>query len=162
MKRNGNVGKTRFIITIREEVGGEVEKYFARQCGARELSRAVSGVVLSRARQFGLMRQALAYIQEHCHRTTLRETEVAHQVGMKSSSFSTLLHRLSGQQYRTHLSRFRAAHARLLLRTGMKVREAARQSGFNYVGSLSPAFRRVYHINPCKYRQNALRHLAKG
>ncbi len=150
--------KKKQALTITVQIEGNIDPkvplYFKRH--PEELGRAVTYIFATRVEQFARLELALLYMQKHCCRGDLCESEVARQIGLRAPTFSALFRKLLGENYTMRLTKMRVAAAKALLRREGLVREVARQVGFSHSNTLSEAFMRTVGINPCAFRIHAL------
>ncbi|MEF3313228.1 helix-turn-helix domain-containing protein [Paenibacillus sp. GYB004] len=99
------------------------------------------------------IRIACEYIREH-YRDGLTLTELSERFGMSVSYFSVQMKRYTGESFVQFLNRIRVEKAKdLLLQPGLKVYEAAEQSGFETLQYFNKVFRRFAGMTPGEYRR---------
>lgn len=102
-----------------------------------------------------LMAKAVQYIQaNYTHELTLRQ--VADSVHMSKNYFCQQFKRYAGENYIDYVIRLRIERAKELLSrpdTGIRIYEAAEQSGFNDVKYFSKLFKRMTGLSPVEYRE---------
>lgn len=100
-----------------------------------------------------LVHQAKAYIDSHYADPDLSLNEVAAQVNLSPSHFSTVFSHETGETFKEYLTRIRMDRAKTLLRTtGLKSFEVAYQSGYNDPHYFSHIFRKNTGFSPQQFR----------
>lgn len=98
------------------------------------------------------MRQAAAYIKEHCDQPLTLQS-VAAEFGFSREYFSTLFKSSTGFGFSDYLNQIRISKAStLLLSTGLSVAEISSQCGFNDSNYFIHVFRRNLGITPSRFR----------
>ena len=102
-----------------------------------------------------LFREVIEYISKNfCE--DIRLCDLAKRLGYHEKYLSTVLHTLTGMNFRTFLSSYRVNYAKHLLRTeggeGRRVSEIALQCGFSSINSFNRVFRELTGITPTAYR----------
>ena len=107
--------------------------------------------------QYGLLiHQARTYIEEHYPDPNLSLNDVATQVHLSSSHFSTVFSHETGQTFKEYLTKLRIERAKALLRTtGLKSFEVAYQSGYNDPHYFSYIFRKHTGLTPRQFRSKS-------
>jgi two-component system response regulator YesN len=124
----------------------------------KETRRILTGALAFRDsqvchQQVLIVHQAKAYIESHYNNSDLSLNEVAAQVNLSPSHFSTVFSRESGETFRDYLTRIRIERAKELLRTtNLKCFEVAHQSGYSDPHYFSYIFRKNTGLSPQKFR----------
>lgn len=107
--------------------------------------------------QHGLMlRQVHDYIDQHYIDADLSLNEVAGQVNLSPSHFSTVFSQETGQTFKEYLTEVRIRHAKELLRsTTLRSSEISYQIGYSDPHYFSYVFRKQTGLSPKEYRQQA-------
>ena len=127
-----------------------------------QLQEILVGVLTYRDRQannqHGLMLQQVHdYIDQHYMDASLSLNEVAGQVSLSPSHFSTVFSQETGQTFKEYLTEVRMRHAKELLRsTTLKSFEISYQIGYSDPHYFSYVFRKRTGLSPKEYRQQAL------
>ena len=97
--------------------------------------------------------QAKAYIDTHYTDADLSLHEVAGQVNLSPSHFSTIFSRETGETFKEYLTQIRMNKAKELLRTTtLKSFEISRQIGYNDPHYFSHVFKKNTNLSPRKFR----------
>ena len=97
--------------------------------------------------------RACAYIRSEALTSDISLADVARHCGVSEGHLSRVFHRATGFPFRDYVARFRAGHARDLLRNRSKsVTEAAFASGFQSLSQFHRVFRKVYGAPPRHFR----------
>ncbi len=100
-----------------------------------------------------IIHQAKAYIACHYSDPDLSLNELAAQVNLSPSHFSTVFSRETGQTFKEYLIRLRIDRAKELLRTtSLRAFEVAYQSGYNDPHYFSYIFRKNTGLTPQQFR----------
>lgn len=107
--------------------------------------------------QYGdMIRQAKGYIEHHFASPSMSLNEVAAQVNLSPSHFSTVFSQETGQTFKEYLTDLRIARAKELLRTTvLRSFEIADQIGYNDPHYFSFVFRKITGLSPKEFRQQA-------
>ena len=107
--------------------------------------------------QHGLMLQQVRdYIDQHYMDPNLSLNEVAGQVSLSPSHFSTVFSQETGQTFKEHLTEVRIRRAKELLRsTTLRSFEISYQIGYSDPHYFSYVFRKHTGLSPKEYRQQA-------
>jgi two-component system, response regulator YesN len=107
--------------------------------------------------QHGLMLQQVHdYIDQHYMDANLSLNEVASQVNLSPSHFSTVFSQETGQTFKEYLTEVRIRHAKELLRsTTLKSFEISYQIGYSDPHYFSYVFRKHTSLSPKEYRQQS-------
>jgi len=128
-----------------------------RASGENAASGAVGANGAGLAGNRRLMAKAVQYIQANFTRElTLRQ--VADSVHMSKNYFCQQFKRYAGENYIDYVIRLRIERAKELLScpdTGIRIYEAAEQSGFNDVKYFSKLFKRMTGLSPIEYRERS-------
>lgn len=99
------------------------------------------------------VRDSIVYISEHFQQDVSLKM-LAEKLGYHEKYLSTLLHTLTGMNFRRVLASYRVNFARQLLRGGERtIAEIAFASGFSSVNSFNRAFRELTGMTPSEYRK---------
>ena len=99
------------------------------------------------------IKTVINYLHEH-YKEQIGLTEAAVAVGLNSAYLSYLFKQEVGIGFSAYLLELRMECAKALLRnTNDKVKEVARQSGFNDYHYFSKAFKKINEISPLEYRK---------
>jgi AraC-like DNA-binding protein len=105
-------------------------------------------------RNLTLVENALSYLHRHYQAPTLSLAAVAEALGCNPRYLTARFTLIVGERMHAYLVRLRVAHAcRLLMETGLPIKEAAYESGFCGNGGLARAFRRHIGVPPGEYRR---------
>ncbi len=97
--------------------------------------------------------EAVCYMEKH-YAENITVGEVAGIVNYSVAYFSRLFHRQLGKTYAEYLGNIRLKNAqRLLLNTEKTVTEVALESGYQYPGNLTAAFKKKTGMTPLEYRR---------
>lgn len=125
----------------------------------REETRKIFTTVLMfrdnqvRYQRMGIVHQAKAYIDSHYAHSELSLNEVAAQVNLSPSHFSTVFSHETGETFKEYLTRIRIDRAKELLRTtDLKSFAVAYQSGYNDPHYFSYIFRKNTGLSPQQFR----------
>lgn len=100
--------------------------------------------------------RACAFIRREALGKDIGLAEVARHCGVSEGHLSRVFHRSTGFAFREYVARFRAGHARELLRNPTRsVTDAAFASGFQSLSQFHRVFRKVYGAPPRHFRGNA-------
>jgi two-component system response regulator YesN len=100
-----------------------------------------------------IIHQAKAYIDRQYTKPDLSLNEVAAQVNLSPSHFSTVFSHETGETFKEYLTRIRINRAKELLRTtGLKSFEVAYQCGYNDPHYFSYIFRKNTGLSPQQFR----------
>jgi two-component system response regulator YesN len=103
-----------------------------------------------------MLQQVHDYIDQHYMDAGLSLNEVAGQVNLSPSHFSTVFSQETGQTFKEYLTEVRIQHAKELLRsTALKSFEISYQIGYNDPHYFSYVFRKHTGLSPKEYRQQA-------
>lgn len=107
--------------------------------------------------QYGdMIRQAKEYIEHNFASPTLSLSDVAAQVNLSPSHFSTVFSQETGQTFKEYLTDLRIARAKELLRTTvLRSFEVADQIGYNDPHYFSFVFRKTTGLSPKEFRLQA-------
>ena len=107
--------------------------------------------------QHGMMLQQVhEYIDQHYMDAALSLNEVAGQVNLSPSHFSTVFSQETGQTFKEYLTEVRIRHAKELLRsTTLKSFEISYQIGYSDPHYFSYVFRKHTGLSPKEFRQQA-------
>ncbi len=102
-----------------------------------------------------LFREVIDYISKNfCE--DIRLCDLAKRLGYHEKYLSSVLHTLTGMNFRTFLSSYRINYAKHLLRTeggeGRRVSEIALQCGFSSINSFNRVFHALTGTTPTQYR----------
>ena len=101
----------------------------------------------------GVIKRAQEYIERHYTDADLSLNEVAAQVGLSSSHFSTVFSHQTGQTFKEYLTEIRIKKAKELLRTTpMKAFEICYQVGYNDPHYFSHVFHKNTGLTPIEFR----------
>ena len=101
-----------------------------------------------------LVDSALAYLHGHYQAPGLSLTVVAEALGCNPRYLTARFTVVVGERMHAYLLRLRVTHAcRLLMETGMPIKEVAYASGFRGNAGLDRAFRRHVGVSPGEYRR---------
>jgi|WetSurMetagenome_2_1015567.scaffolds.fasta_scaffold62375_2 two-component system, response regulator YesN len=128
-----------------------------RDCLQNILVRALAYRDSRANHQHGVMLQQVHdYIDQHYMDADLSLNEVAGQVNLSSSHFSTVFSQETGQTFKEYLTEVRIRHAKELLRsTTLKSFEISYQIGYSDPHYFSYVFRKHTGLSPKEYRQQA-------
>jgi len=103
-----------------------------------------------------MLQQVHDYIDQHYVDTNLSLNEVASQVNLSPSHFSTVFSQETGQTFKEYLTEVRIQHAKELLRsTTLKSFEISYQIGYSDPHYFSYVFRKHTGLSPKEYRLQA-------
>ena len=107
--------------------------------------------------QHGIMLQQVhEYIDRHYMDADLSLNEVAAQVNLSPSHFSTVFSQETGQTFKAYLTEVRIRHAKELLRsTTLRSLEISYQIGYSDPHYFSYVFRKQTGLSPREFRQQA-------
>ena len=101
-----------------------------------------------------LFREVIEYISKNfCE--DIRLCDLAKRLGYHEKYLSTVLHTLTGMNFRTFLASYRINYAKHLLRAKgaeRPVAEVALQCGFSSINSFNRVFRQLTGVTPSRYR----------
>lgn len=101
-----------------------------------------------------MIQQAKQYIDHHFASPDLSLNEVAAQVNLSPSHFSTVFSQETGKTFKEYLTEMRIAKAKELLRTTVsRSSEIAEQTGYNDPHYFSFVFRKITGCSPKEFRQ---------
>lgn len=144
---------------VSEEVSALTEPREAGWTGAHDATarggaQSEDSVAVERHERGRLVEAALSYLDRHYQAADLCLLSVARALGCNPRYLTTRFTRVVGERMHPHLLGLRVAHAsRLLIETGMPVKEVAFASGFRDSTSLARAFRRRVGTSPGQYRR---------
>ena len=96
--------------------------------------------------------EAVSYMESH-YAEPLTMDKVAEAAGYSTAYFSRLFQKQLGRSYSEYLSHIRIRNvSRLLLNTDKSITEIAIETGYQYPGNLSAAFRAKTGLTPKQYR----------
>lgn len=98
-----------------------------------------------------LLAEVLSYCRENCERD-ISLSDVAQGVHVSRSYLSHLFGQRVGMNFRQYINALRVERAEVLLRSGMRVTEAAAQCGFGSLRTFNRAFARQTGVCPRAYR----------
>jgi AraC-like DNA-binding protein len=100
-----------------------------------------------------LVDSALSHLHRHYREPGLSLPAVAEALGCNPRYLTTRFTRVIGERMHAYLVRLRVGHAcRLLVDTGVPIKEVAYGSGFRGNSALARAFRRQVGVSPREYR----------
>ena len=101
------------------------------------------------------MIKAVAYIQEHYHRSDLLIQDIASFIEMSPSYLSKTFKSEIGDTFTDYLTKMRMNKAlQLLVDTNLKVYEVAQAVGYSDQTHFSKAFKKQYGVSPSEYRRS--------
>ncbi len=116
--------------------------------GVREM-----GEVAEDEKMPSVISEAKVYMSQHFTNPSLMLQDVAKEVGMSNSRFSTVFSQQTGQTFTEYLISLRLGKAKELLRTtGMKNAQVAQEAGYNDSHYFSYIFKKNTGMTPSEYR----------
>lgn len=101
-----------------------------------------------------MIKQALDYIRQH-YLGALSLKEVAEQIHLNPSYFSTLFKKETGETFTNYVNKLKLQRAQVLLRnTDMKITEICQTVGFEDSTYFSSVFKKYFQVSPSEFRQN--------
>ena len=115
---------------------------------------ANTGPATAQRHNLALVECALSHLHQHYQAPALSLTSVARVLGCNPRYLTSRFTMIVGEHMHAYLVRLRVAHAcRLLMDTGVPVKEAAYESGFRGSGGLARAFRQHVGVSPGEYQR---------
>lgn len=101
-----------------------------------------------------IFEQILNYIHEHYGEHSLMNEQICKIVGYHPYYVNKIVKKITGITLHQFLDRYRAERAaELLLYSCLSVEEVAEQTGFSSTNAFRLSFKKIYGINPSKYRR---------
>jgi signal transduction histidine kinase/ABC-type sugar transport system substrate-binding protein/AraC-like DNA-binding protein len=121
---------------------------------AAQVQRAFGGAQTHAAQTSRLVKQAVAFIQQH-HQRALSRQEIARALGINQAYLSEIFQHELGLTPWEYLNRYRIRLARALLHDDTRsITEIASCVGFNDPGYFGRVFRRIVGCSPQQYRSS--------
>ena len=143
---------------------GDLHRDLEDSCCLQEFHARLASALLSALNAAGdgngsrsaVVSAAVRYIQA-TYSEDLSLDAVASEVGVSSGYLSRLFKQVTGETFKSYLTRIRMQEAkRLLSETGIKVYEIAEKVGYNDQHYFSEVFRKESGLSPLEYRNRAV------